>query len=143
MMKLPICNYNCKTIILVAALTLASLCSHVPTGCSAWSAAGGPGAKLLGYGAVQGHATAGSSGASPSASKLPATTPSSTPAGDVGVAKHQLASQRSGDDGPTAPAFESAVDLKAARRLLVRRRNLRRSSHSCGSNYVSCPPHHV
>jgi hypothetical protein len=161
MMKLPICNYNRKTIIFVAALTLASLCSHVPTGCSAWSTAGSQGAaptlppyvrtdeaKLLGYGAaVQGRETAGSSGASPSASTFPATmaTPSSTPAGDVGVAKHQqLASQRSGDDGPTAPAFESsAVDLNAARRLLLGVGETKSSSKpSCTSNHVPCPPPH-
>jgi hypothetical protein len=118
-MKLSTCNWDCK-VILLAALIVASLCSHGPLGCSARSTAGSsPGvaltlapdargeAKLLGYDiGMQGRDTAGSSGASSLSAFTPptATTPPSS-AGGVG-------SQRSGDDGRTAPVLESEVDLK-------------------------------
>jgi hypothetical protein len=150
MMKLSTCNWDCKAILL-AALILASLCSHGPIGCSARSTAGpSPGvaltlapdargeAKLLGYDiGMQGRDTAaGSSGASSlSAFTRPAATTPPSSAGGVG-------SQRSGDDGRTAPVLESEVDLKTtARRLLdVGAKKASSSGPSCTSNFVPCPP---
>jgi hypothetical protein len=145
MMKLSTCNWDRKAILL-AALILASLCSNEPIGCSAWSTAGSsPGvaltlppdasgeAKLLGYDiGMQGRDTAGSSGASSlSAFTSPAANPPSSAGG----------SQRSGDDGRTAPLLESDVDLKTtAHRLLLGVGATKPSSRpSCTSNFVSCP----